>query len=667
MVLSMTEPCGMYQGRKDVAQKILTLTLEIIYLLTGEDYRLVKKTSSEHGITRRCLHVSEGWSRTHSTIMESPPHSLIPEICNDQKILDLTNKMIELLSGEVPIRYQDVTVHFSMEEWEYLEGHKDLYKDVMMDSRESPPLPDKSSNRNPQERCPSPLYSQDCPVEDENNPQACQIEDLIHIKVDTSDDEEQACLSKRNPPERCPSPLYSQDCPVEDDNNPQACQIEDLIHIKVYASDDEEQAFLSKRNPPERSPSPLYSQDCPVEDDNNPQACQLEDLIDIKVDVSDDEEQACLSSDPQIKEEEINVVIISGDFNKDLKGNVSSIPDCEVEVKNITKYSPGKNTLTQMIYLGHNSRTLLSHPSNQERPSHRSDIITDQTYSRRCELFPKIELGESFLQEAPIVNFQRLHMDVGKLSSSEGNICLTQSNIPCSHIKIHGGFSCSLCGKTFSRNASLVQHQRIHNAERPFLCPECGKYFGRKSDLFQHQRIHTGEKPFSCEECGKCFTQKSSLIQHQRFHTGERPFSCSECGKCFITKSDLVKHWKIHTGERPFSCSECRKRFICKSTLVEHQRIHTGEKPFSCLECGRCFTQKSSLVEHQRIHTGEKPIFCSECGKCFAKRSGLFMHQRSHTGLKPFACLKCGKCFAQKAGLAEHHKIHKGEKAYTFS
>ncbi|XP_073536754.1 uncharacterized protein [Phyllobates terribilis] len=106
--------------------------------LHNQDYTLVKKTSSE-----RCqAPVSEVWERPLSPIKEPPPHPLIQADINEQKILELAYKMIELLTGEVPMRSQDVAVYFSMEEWEYLEGHKDLYKDVMMEVSQPVTSPD---------------------------------------------------------------------------------------------------------------------------------------------------------------------------------------------------------------------------------------------------------------------------------------------------------------------------------------------------------------------------------------------------------------------------------------------------------------------------------------------------------------------------------------------
>ncbi|XP_073517875.1 uncharacterized protein [Phyllobates terribilis] len=171
------DPSKMNMNRDKMTERILHLTLEILFRLTGEDYTVVKKTSSE----RSQAPVSEGWGRPLSPITGAPSHPLIHENINDQKILELTYEMIELLTGEVPIRCQDVAVYFSMEEWEYLEGHKDLYKDSMMEVPQSLTSPDLSSKRTTPERCPRPFLPQDCKQEDPNVPQDHQGEDLTHI------------------------------------------------------------------------------------------------------------------------------------------------------------------------------------------------------------------------------------------------------------------------------------------------------------------------------------------------------------------------------------------------------------------------------------------------------------------------------------------------------
>ncbi|XP_056406962.1 uncharacterized protein LOC130298096 [Hyla sarda] len=153
----MDDPSTMERDRNKMANRIINLTLQILFRLTGEDYTVVKKSSSG-----RCrAPVCEGWGRTLSPIPGPPPHSLIHEEMDEQKILELINKMMELLTGEVPIRCQDVAVYFSMEEWEYVEGHKDQYKDqVMMEDQQPLTSPVKSSKKTAPERCPRPLDEQ---------------------------------------------------------------------------------------------------------------------------------------------------------------------------------------------------------------------------------------------------------------------------------------------------------------------------------------------------------------------------------------------------------------------------------------------------------------------------------------------------------------------------
>ncbi|KAM4034518.1 uncharacterized protein ACNLHF_021156 [Anomaloglossus baeobatrachus] len=609
-----TEPLRMDQVKNNIANRLLSLTLEIIYLLTGEDYTVVRNTAGEclANISYPCM--SEGRNRIPITL--PTPHLLINERNTEQKILELASRIIELLTGEVPIRCEDVTVHFSMEEWEYIEEHKDLYQDVMMEDDKTLTSPDGSREQNPQERCSSPLYSEDCPEEDGS----IQGEEL-DLKIEVVDEQEmyrrpgqQDESSKRNPEERCSNLLNSLDCPQE------------IFHVL--------------------------------------QDYQGEDETGIKVD--DEEEETYVSGEEQRKEEDILVdVSIAKNPNSNLEGNFLVLPNHKAEDKYLMLPSLEENFIAPTGCMEPYSTNQPSNSLNHEIPSlDQSQIAIPSTDHSGTKMFQCGECGKWFAKKSNLFVHQRIHTGEKPYSCSECGKCFTSQSGLYQHEWTHTGykpFSCTECGKCFTRKSFLSRHKLLHTGKKPFplTCSECGKCFTKKSGLVDHQRIHTGEKPFSCSECWKCFISKTSLRDHQRTHTGEKPFACSHCGKAFIQKYVLVQHLKIHSGEKPHLCTECGKCFAQKSNLLKHQKFHTGEKPYPCSECGKRFTQKSDLVYHQKIHTEEKPFLCSDCGKCFITKVKLGVHQRTHTGEKPYLCSQCGKCFTRKSGLVYHQRKHK--------
>ncbi|XP_075188289.1 uncharacterized protein LOC142262556 [Anomaloglossus baeobatrachus] len=680
----------MDMDRDKMAERILHLILEILFRLTGEDYTVVKKTSSE-----RCqAPVSEGWGRPLSPITGPPPHPPIHEDINDQKILELTYKMIELLTGEVPIRCQDVTVYFSMEEWEYLGGHKDLYKDVMMEV----PQPLTSPVFSPlSEYFAGPPFTGITVASLLGDVSTCfthlevTLLPLLLYKTALSQD---YTVGKKTSSERCQAPVsegwgrllspITGPPPhhlIHEDINDQ--KILELTYkmielltgevpircqdVTVYFSMEEWEylgghkdlykdvmmevpqpltspVLSSKRTTPERCPRPLLPQDCKQEDPEVSQDHQGEDLPHINT------TETYVRGDEWSKEE------IPTDNRPD---------DCTMRPVGQRTSSIYKSDDFEITQDSTKVNAIIS-----DIPSffHSKDLSSDPM---------KRVLSSESLQTTKINKSHK--RGIRKLTALKGNKPISQSingnSFPLEtsfvkHQKIHteeNRFSCSNCKKYFKRKSNLVKRQRTHTGEKPYLCSECGKCFNQKSHLVTHKSTHTGEKPYSCSECGKCFTRKSELVIHQRTHTGEKPFSCSECGRCFNTKSDLIRHQRTHTGEKPFSCSECGKSFSQKLSLVNHEIIHTGEKSYSCSECGKCFNRKSYLVKHHSTHTGEKSYSCSECGKCFIWKSNLVTHQRTHTGEKPFSCSECGRCFNTKSDLIRHHRTHTGEKPFLCS
>ncbi|XP_073403995.1 uncharacterized protein [Dendrobates tinctorius] len=577
----------MERDRDKMAERILHLTLEILFQLTGADYTGVKKTFSE----RYQAPVSEGWGRLLSPITGPPPHPLIHEDINDQKILELTYKMIELLTGEVPIRCQDVAVYVSMEEWEYLEGNKDLYKDIIMEVPQPLTTPVLASKRTTPERCPLPLLPQDCKKENPNVPHDHQGEDQIYI-------------------------------------NTTEAFVSDVEWCKEEIPTDEYPGDYIRSSKEHVIPSNFIADDPDITQDTYEENAVMPDIPSAlhSEDLSSDLFHQVLSYDS------LQMVTEDKNYRRDVEHERS-----HKEEKPFACLKCGK------CYV--DISELVKHGRSHTEANEFSCSECRKYFIQESKLFEhqKANTGENpcsdprkcFPAKPKLVKHNRI--PTWENSCCEFEKCFTEKSHFTTQVRsytVEKLFSCSECGACFNRQSNLIRHEKSHRGEKPFSCLICGKYFSQKSNLVEHQKNHTGEKPFSCTECGKCFKHKSDLAKHQRIHTGEKPYLCTECGKCFNQKAHLAKHQRSHTGEKPYLCLECGKCFSQKTTLVYHQKTHTGERPFSCLECGKCFSRKSNLIDHQKTHTGEKPFSCSECGKCFKRKSDLVTHVH--------------KCFTQK-------------------
>ncbi|XP_073541130.1 uncharacterized protein [Phyllobates terribilis] len=496
----MVHPPRMDSERKKMAERILNLTLEIILQLTGEDYTVVKKTSSD-----RCQDpVSEGRGGTLSPIPGPPPHPWIHEDVNDQKILELTNKMIELLTGEVPIRCQDVTVYFSMEEWEYLEGHKDRYKEVMMEEHRPRTSPGLSSKRTTPERCPAPPPAQD------------------HQLLDPDKD-----LNNINAPER--NVRGDQRCKEETptDNRPDGCTKSSAGH--------------------------LPTSDIKADDRGVPQDKDTYEENAIFLDVL----SVLYSKSPSDTLQQV----LSYDSSKSDMQNKSHRRGVHRKVRALEKTylcTECEKCFSQKSHLVnhlriHTGEKPYSCSQCEKCYSVQSTLVEHQKTHTGEKPYLCPECGKCFARKSNLAQHQNTHTGVKPFLCSECGKCFTQKTHLVKHQITHTGeklFSCSECGKRYTVQSSLIEHQRTHTGEKPFSCRECGKCFTQKSTLIAHHKTHTGEKPFSCSECGKCFSRKATLAQHEKSHTGEKPFLCSECGKCFTRKTSLFEHQRGHIRKK---------------------------------------------------------------------------------------------------------------------
>ncbi|XP_063289752.1 oocyte zinc finger protein XlCOF7.1-like isoform X2 [Pelobates fuscus] len=595
----------MNKDRNKMTERILNLTLEIIYLLTGEEYVIVKRPGERvRHSSSPC--VSGGPYKVQSSSTLPSLHSLTHERNNDKKILELTNKIIQLLTGE---------------DWEYLEEPKDCYKDIMKEKNQPIRTRDGHFGRNTHKGFYTTFSSSGSGNKDKN-PIKCNAQtkhaSQIEIKLALCKEGHVKDTDVHTPTELKQTEYTSARIKNELASNEKG----NLTSTDTYIPTEHKQAEYT---------STYYK--------NKTNLCEEENITDPNMHSPAEYITTYIKEEPASCEED-NLTPTDYTYvnikEESTSGEDENITDTEI-------YAPAEHTETDY------SSTQIK---EEGHPTDTYFYIT--SHHKRAEYMLNEECRNDSSDMLRVCN--SLSIEQHKESIKNYNI-LSASTFGKRNNTTDGIYSCPERPESHATDSDPVKLAKGHR-KKLLACPECGKCYTRRSILVVHQRSHTGEKPFSCFECGKCFTDKSNLLTHQKIHTGENPFSCLECGRCFPYRSYLVKHQKIHTTDKPFSCPVCGKRFAESVGLTTHQRTHTVDKPFSCNQCGKTFVSKSNLAAHQKLHTGERQLKCSECGECFTTKSNLLSHLRSHTSERPFSCPECGKCFSHRSYVNKHQKIH---------
>ncbi|XP_069611480.1 zinc finger protein OZF-like isoform X1 [Ranitomeya imitator] len=456
-------PCLMEKEKMYMTKKILNIALDIIYLLTGEDYTVVKKSSKDVESTSRCQ--LSGMRRTLRCTTVIPYTSLVHG--NEQKVLELANKIIRLLTVEDQILGEENT---DSEEETYVRvelqcKEEEIPKDIAAGEHNQWTLSERHFN-----------LSSDDDLEDNDGSQDSAEDNPVTETLDNSRENllDDSIIVHSRPHIDGLFPSLPQNTKMASQQNLSVAEKQFPCYTCGKTFGQKATLLRHERIHTGEKPFPCY--DC------GKCFTQKSDLIVHQRIHTNEKPYACLECGKRFTQK--STLVAHEKFHT--REKPFPCPDCG---KCFTRKSDMSKH--QRIHTG-------------EKPFTCSDC------------------GKCFIRKPDLVKHQRIHTGEKPFICSECGSCFTHKPNLVAHQRIHKGekpFSCSDCGKCFTQKASLLDHQRIHTGEKPFSCAECGKSFTQRSILFKHLTIHTGEKPFTCCYCGKCFKLKSDIVRHQKIHS----------------------------------------------------------------------------------------------------------------------------------------------------
>ncbi|XP_044162527.1 oocyte zinc finger protein XlCOF8.4-like [Bufo gargarizans] len=412
--------------RDKKTERILNLTLEIIYLLTGEGYTLVKKSDKSMTSVSN-PNMSVYWSESQSHVLLPPPPSLKHERSKEQKIQEIINKVIELLTGEVAVRCQDVTVHLSMEEWEYLEGHKDQYKDILMEDHR--PL-------TPQDV----ILSQECNNLIPSSP--CKEEcDIIEI-----------CYDPFSAP-NSPSVIHNRDLSSDPTTLEEPSADQSQFPWSEAENDFTMKSHLSIQKTSHKNERKYTCSVCGKCFTNKPNFVEHQRIHTGERPYSCPECGKCFTWRSNL-----------GEHQKVHTGvKPYSCLDCG-------KCFASKSHLVEHQRI-HTGERPYSCTECGKSFAIRSNLVEHQKTHRGERPFSCLQCGKCFARKPDLVRHQKTHTGEKPFACLECGKCFSIKSNLVEHQKVHTGerpYSCAECGRSFSKKSNLIEHQKLYAGRNHF-------------------------------------------------------------------------------------------------------------------------------------------------------------------------------------------------------
>ncbi|KAG9462763.1 hypothetical protein GDO78_023195 [Eleutherodactylus coqui] len=497
--------------RSKTSENIFNLTLEIMCLLTGEDCIVVKQTSGEKVAPLSSPHHLGAWSRTQSPVKAS-------SLQNEQKILELTFRIIQQLTGEDPIKRANAAVSFCMDE------AAGRLKEDMVASGRTGPSPGPFVKKLPHYK--STLVKEESASREPSNP----VDSGASVVLEDT---------------RCRSVCVKEE--------PHSCEGGDVTEF--YTSADPTEPYPSTHIKPELGRSdgaeastadciqytsvrvkdePSYEEGSLSDPDYTPTGFQYTSF-EIKEESVSDEERSFANADAfRCSNRRAYTAYGSDEETDSCEEGIPSGTSDFTPVNNSPQY-PSTHSEPAAYGGNHLQNSFLLF---DEGSSFDTDVSALIKHAHTKYSFAPIEEG-SGSDEGEVVATSDAHISKDrpqpKSSLGTDEAAAGEEGSPS---LVKKDYTCSECSEIFVRRSDFANHRRNHRRER-LTCPECGKLFSNKPSLLNHLTGHTGEKPYSCPICGKCFTRNSNLIVHQAIHMERSPLGARNVGDFLYIKQVL--------------------------------------------------------------------------------------------------------------------------------